>query len=96
MARGWEARPTDARPNSDYWPFLRHGVPAVFLIPGSDWEGVTRSEREALRQRWDRYHQPADEWHPEFPFDGLRRYAEFALALGREIAGTRSRPALVD
>lgn len=94
--RGWEARPTDARPNSDYWPFLRHGVPAVFLIPGSDWEGVTRSEREALRQRWDRYHQPADEWHPEFPFDGLRRYAEFALALGREIAGTRSRPALVD
>src|SRR5690606_759571 len=37
--QGWTAEPSGPRPNSDYWPFLRAGVPAVFLIPGSEWEG---------------------------------------------------------
>ncbi|HEY8380149.1 MAG TPA: M28 family peptidase, partial [Nannocystis sp.] len=94
--QGWTAEPSGPRPNSDYWPFLRAGVPAVFLIPGSEWEGVSRAEREALHARWDRYHQPGDEWHPDFPFSGLRRYAEFAWLLGAEVANAAERPRLVD
>lgn len=90
--RGWVAEPSAARPNSDYWPFLQRGVPAVFLIPGSDWEGVSRAEQEALRQRWDHYHQPADEWSADFPFAGLERYAQLALSLGRAVADADTRP----
>lgn len=90
--QGWKAEPSAPRPNSDYWPFLHAGVPAVFLIPGTEWDGVSRAEKEALHARWDRYHQPGDEWHPEFPFAGLRRYAEFALLLGVEVANAEARP----
>ena len=91
-ARGWQVTPSPARPNSDHWPFLRRGVPAIFLIPGQAWDGVDGAEREALQRRWDRYHQPGDEWTPDFPFGGLARYAELALAIGREAADAPEPP----
>lgn len=94
-SRGWVAEPSAARPNSDHWPFLRRRVPAVFLIPGQDWEGVAGVEREKLHQRWDRYHRPDDEWAPDFPFAGLQRYAELALALGRAVANSPERPRML-
>lgn len=94
-AHGWIANPTDARPNSDHWPFLKRGVPAAFIIPGPRWEGVNSNEREALRLRWDRYHQPSDHWHEDFPFAGLERYATFALELGRAVANADERPRIL-
>lgn len=93
---GWVAESSDARPNSDYWPFLHRGIPAAFLIPGDDWEGVDKEEAERLHLRWDHYHQPSDEWAPDFPFAGLQRYAVFALALGRAAAEIPEPPALLD
>jgi hypothetical protein len=87
--RGWATNLSPASPNSDHWPFLSRGVPAVFIIPGDQWENTTAEQRLALRERWDRYHQAGDRWHPAFPFAGLGRYAEFALLLGLEAAGTR-------
>ncbi|MGH7128771.1 MAG: M28 family peptidase [Planctomycetaceae bacterium] len=84
--RGWTAVLGAASPNSDYWPFLRRDVPAIFLIPGNDWEGVNAEQRDALRRRWDRYHHPDDEWAADFPFAGLARYADFALRVGRAAA----------
>jgi hypothetical protein len=84
---GWSATLSPASPNSDYWPFLQRGVPAIFLIPGDQWEDVSADQRDALRRRWDRYHQAGDHWHPDFPFAGLERYASFALAVGLAAAG---------
>jgi hypothetical protein len=89
QTRGWTATLSPASPNSDYWPFLQRGVAAVFIIPGDQWENTTPAERDALRRRWDRYHRPDDHWHPDFPFAGLQRYAEFALLLGLDLATTR-------
>jgi Zn-dependent M28 family amino/carboxypeptidase len=83
---GWQTALSAASPNSDYWPFLHRGVPAVFIIPGNEWEKTTVAERDALRARWDHYHEAADEWHSDFPFAGLARYAAYALALGRAAA----------
>jgi Zn-dependent M28 family amino/carboxypeptidase len=83
---GWRAEPGDASPNSDYWPFLTRNVPAVFIIPGSEWEGVNAEQRDALRKRWDHYHQASDHWAEDFPFAGLTRYAHFAAQLGLELA----------
>lgn len=85
---GWEATLIEATPNSDHWPFLHAGAPAIFIIPGQDWEGVTRAEKEALQFRFENYHRPADEWHPDFPLQGLRRYAEIALRIGLEAASS--------
>jgi hypothetical protein len=83
---GWKIDLSDPSPNSDYWPFYAHKVPAIFVVPGARWEGVTDAQRDALRARWDRYHRADDEWSVLFPFSGLRRYAEFALEIGRAIA----------
>jgi hypothetical protein len=92
---GWKAESTPASPNSDHWPFLHAGVPAIFIIPGQDWEGVTRQQKEALQHRWEHYHQPADEWHPEYPLQGLQRYAEVALRIGLAAANSSERPRLL-
>lgn len=59
--------------DSDHWAFHRRGVPALFLYPGAIIDAV-------------RPHTPHDEWQPEFPFAGLARYAEAALAVVREVA----------
>jgi len=92
--RGWTTQLERARPNSDHWPFLQNGVPAAFIIPGRDWEGLSPEEEQQLFERWDRYHQPGDEWQPDFPWAGLQRYAEFGLALGRHVANAAGRPTL--
>jgi len=80
---GWDAQTSPASPNTDYYPFLRLGVPAVFLVPAPGaYEGLTTDSSNALRRRWDHYHQAADHWAADFPFTGLVRYADFALRLG--------------
>jgi Zn-dependent M28 family amino/carboxypeptidase len=85
---GWEAQVRPASPNSDHYPLLRAGVPAVFLVPApGPFESLTTEASQALRRRWDRYHEPGDAWAPDYPFAGLARYADFALRLGLALAG---------
>lgn len=83
---GWTANLTGTRANSDHWPFLVRGVPAIFIIPGNEWENTSAARRDSLMQRFDRYHRPGDEWRAEFPFAGLGRYAELAFEIGIEVA----------
>jgi Zn-dependent M28 family amino/carboxypeptidase len=83
---GWQAKLAPASPNSDYFPLLRIGVPAVFLVPDAPYEGLSAEASQALGRRWDHYHQPADEWAADFPFSGLVRYAEFGYRLGMAAA----------
>ncbi len=85
-AHGWDIATSSARPNSDYYPFAREGVPALLIIPGpAPYEGLTADSSKALRRHWDHYHQPDDEWAEDFPFSGLARYAWYALRIAREI-----------
>jgi hypothetical protein len=86
---GWTPNLTATSPNSDHWPFLRRGVPSIFIIPGNTWENTSEPERLALRERWDHYHRPADTWTPDYPFAGIARYAELAARIGRRIADRR-------
>ena len=91
---GWEALSTPASPNSDYFPLLHIGVPAVFLTPGPGaFEGMTAEASDDLRHRWDQYHQAGDNWFPDFPFAGLVRYADYAYRLGMA-AATGPRPTM--
>ena len=93
-AHGWTAVLGGTSPNSDYWPFLQRGVPSIFIVPGGEWQGVGAAEKAALTKRWEHYHDPADEWAPDFPFRGLQRYAELGLELGRAVADAPGRPTL--
>ena len=93
-SKGWTVNLTAATPNSDYWPFLARGVPSIFIIPGNEWENTTTAQRDALRQRWDRYHRADDEYSDDFPFSGLKRYAEMAYEVGRAAANTKTKPTM--
>ncbi len=85
-AQGWKLTTSPARPNSDYYPFHRAGIPAAFLIPGSlPYEGLSTDSSKLLHARWDHYHKASDHWSDEFPFVGLGRYAEFTLRILREV-----------
>jgi hypothetical protein len=84
--RGWQVVTGPASPNSDHWPFAARGVPAVFLIPGADWEATSAETADQLRRRFEHYHLPSDRWRADFPFSGMARYAGFALAIGRAAA----------
>lgn len=89
-SRGWTVTTSPPRPNSDSYPFARAGVPAIFIIPGpGPYEGLSADSSDALRRRWDRYHQPGDEWSEEFSFAGLQRYALYAYLLARALDGQR-------
>ena len=82
-AAGWDAITKPASPNTDYFPLLTIGIPAVFLVPAPGaYEGLSLDSSNALRRRWDHYHEPADEWAADFPFAGLLRYADYALRIG--------------
>jgi Peptidase family M28 len=92
---GWTATVGPATPNSDYFPLLRIGVPAVFLVPGpAPFQGLTADSSKALSRAWEHYHQPSDEWRADFPFSGLVRYADFAYRVGMTAAAA-PRPVLV-
>lgn len=84
LTHGWSATTSPVTPNSDYYPFARSGVPAIFIIPGpAPYEGLTSDSSVALRKAWDHYHQASDAWDPNFPFRGLQRYAEYAYLVAR-------------
>jgi hypothetical protein len=86
LARGFSATTSPATPNSDYYPFVRSGVPGILLVPGpGPYEGLTSDSSLALRRAFEHYHQPADAWRPDFPFRGLARYAEYAYLIARAL-----------
>ncbi|KPJ93565.1 MAG: hypothetical protein AMS18_05510 [Gemmatimonas sp. SG8_17] len=84
--RDWHVTTSPPRANSDYYPFVREGVPGVSVVPGPNpFEGLTADSSEALRKRWGHYHHPADEWAEVFPFGGLKRYGEYAYLIARAV-----------
>jgi len=92
QARGWHMSTSPATANSDYYPFVREGVAAVFVKPGPGaYEGLSADSSDALRYKWRYYHDPQDDWTEDFPFIGLQRYAEYAYLIARELDGRPSR-----
>jgi Zn-dependent M28 family amino/carboxypeptidase len=82
-ARGWTTTSTPPRPISDVFLFAQRGVPILFPIPGKKWRGYTEAERDEAMSRFDHYHQPSDEWHPDFPLVGTASYADWLWAIVR-------------
>lgn len=82
-ARGWTTTPSAPRPISDVFVFAAQGVPILFPIPGKTWVGYTDAERAKAMARFDHYHQPADEWRADFPWEGTESFADWLWSIVR-------------
>lgn len=79
---------------SDHFPFAKRGVPAISFGSGEHWEqgGVAAGKKEAERYVKENYHQPSDEWRPEWTFEGMARDLGILYAVGRELADSNAWP----
>jgi Zn-dependent M28 family amino/carboxypeptidase len=85
-ARGWTTTATPPRAISDVFIFAERGVPILFPIPGAQWRGYSDTERAEAMARWDHYHQPGDEWKPDWPWTGTAAYADWLWDVVRHAA----------
>lgn len=79
--RGWTTTASAPRPINDVFVFAQRGVPIVFPIPGAAWRGYTEAQRAEAMRKFDHYHQPSDQWRPDFPWVGTAAYADWLSAI---------------
>jgi Zn-dependent M28 family amino/carboxypeptidase len=79
---------------SDHFSLAKVGVPAISFESGLDLVngGLARGEAEQAAYTRDRYHQPADEWHPGWDTSGQVLDGELLFALGERLANSREWP----
>lgn len=79
---------------SDHFSFARAGVPAFSVRMGNAFVG--RQEGYGTEQfrsyNSTQYHQPSDEYDPQWDFAGLDQLARFGFALGLTVAEAQAQP----
>jgi TonB family protein len=84
----------DSRPEaghyyrSDHFSLARVGVPSFSIGEGLKYKGHDAAWGEAQAQDYvdHHYHQPSDEYRPEWDFAGLAKMARFGFLLGQQAA----------
>ncbi|MET0547904.1 MAG: M28 family metallopeptidase [Xanthomonas sp.] len=101
VAKGWDLRYTpDPKPEagyffrSDHFSFAKRGVPALSFAAGQDWVdgGVAAGKAASDDYTAKRYHQPGDEWQPNWTFAGAARDMQVLYTLGEELANSTQWP----
>lgn len=101
VAARWQVRYTpDPKPEaglffrSDHFPFAKRGVPALSYGAGEDLikGGIDAGRALSAEYTVSRYHQPGDEWQPEWTFEGAARDLQILWTLGTELANSRTWP----
>jgi Zn-dependent M28 family amino/carboxypeptidase len=79
---------------SDHFPMAKRGVPAISFGSGNDLVkgGTARGEALASAYTEQRYHQPADEWGPDWDLSGMAEDLSMLYALGARLANSREWP----
>lgn len=79
---------------SDHFPFAKAGIPAVNWEPGTKFVGHSDkwAEEQLQDYREHRYHQPSDEYSPNWDFSGMVQQARLAFILGLRIANAPEPP----
>ena len=79
---------------SDHFSFAKAGIPAVSIAAGSDYVGRPKGWGEQQEQEYTdrRYHQPSDEYRPDFDLSGAVQLSEIVLGFGRFIANAAAVP----
>ena len=90
----------DARPEagsffrSDHFSFAKQGLPALSFGSGQDLVkgGVAAGKAASEAYTRDRYHQPADEFDPNWDLSGMAGDLTIAFDLGQQLANSREWP----
>lgn len=79
---------------SDHFNFAKAGVPALYASGGTDLVdgGVTAGNAAAEDYGRNRYHQPSDEFDPNWNLEGVVQDLNAFYGVGRELAGNDSWP----
>jgi len=79
---------------SDHFSFAKLGVPSVSIGAGNDYVGRPKGWGEAQGEDYTahRYHQPSDEYRPDFDMRGAVQLSDIVLGFGRWLANTPSVP----
>jgi|SRR5579859_1043318 len=91
---------SDARPEaggffrSDHFSFAKQGVPAISFKGGLDLVngGVAAGKAASEAYTRDKYHQPADEFDPNWDLTGMAQDLTIVYDLGRDLANSREWP----
>src|SRR6202140_60586 len=79
---------------SDHFSFAKAGIPSVSIGGGTDYMG--RPAGWGLAQSEDytahRYHQPSDEYRPDFDLSGATQLAEIVFRFGQSLGNARTIP----
>jgi Zn-dependent M28 family amino/carboxypeptidase len=97
--RGWRTAP-DQHPErgyfyrSDHFSFAKAGIPAISIAAGTQFEGRPAEwglqQEEAYTSRC--YHQPCDEYRPDFDLSGAAQLSELVLGFGLQLANGDAMP----
>ena len=79
---------------SDHFSFAKVGVPAISFKPGLDLVNGGTARGEALDKDYTakRYHQPDDEFNPQWDFRGIAEDAQLLHLVGERLANSREWP----
>lgn len=79
---------------SDHFPFAKAGVPAISFEPGQDFVngGIARGQAIAAEYTTKRYHQPDDEYSPDWDFSGMVEDSKLLHAVGYSLANSTAWP----
>src|SRR5262245_38111710 len=79
---------------SDHFPFAKAGVPAVDFNSGVKFVGHSDKWGEEQFQDYNqhRYHQPSDEYSPNWNFGGMVQQARLAFWIGLRVANATETP----
>ena len=73
---------------SDHFPLARKGVPALFAAAG--FTGHNEASRDYVANR---YHQPSDEWTPDWKMEAAAADVQLLYEVGAALANSRDWPA---
>ena len=73
---------------SDHFSLARVGIPSFSIDPGNDYVGKTKTFGEQKYKEYleKHYHQPSDEYNPEWNFAGAKKLAALGIAIGWRVA----------
>jgi Zn-dependent M28 family amino/carboxypeptidase len=90
-----DAQPEQGRfYRSDHFPFAKAGIPAVNFGSGTKFVGHSDKwvEEQIQDYRQNRYHQPSDEYSPNWNFSGMVQQARLAFWIGLRTANANEAP----
>ncbi len=79
---------------SDQFNLAKIGVPALYFDEGTDFVGRPAGWGKQQIERWTevQYHQPSDEWSPDWNLDGMVENAQLGLFCGLAVTEATALP----